>query len=89
MHELTVTTGVLNKLAEAIRIAGDGAEQDTCFRFDIDEAGELRLAVDRPQRDDRVYQTGGRIVLVISDTLATQYEGKTLDVNPAGDFLLA
>lgn len=86
---LAITESALGRLADALRSVNGPDPEDACFRLSLDEEGNLALAVDIPSPDDRKFQYNETTVLVMSDDLAERFTGRTLDVNAAGDFVLA
>ena len=86
---LTITEAALQRLADAIRRVNGTDPDDACFRLSLDEEGNLALAVDVPSPDDRMFQHNESTVVVVSGGLAERFAGRTLDVNAAGDFVLA
>lgn len=89
MSALTITESVLERLAVALRKVNGSQPADACFRLTMDEEEYLALAVDVPSSVDQTFQYHGETVLVMSNALAERLAGRILEVNTAGDFVLA
>ncbi len=88
MNTLTVTDSALARLAGTIRNMQVARSADGCFRLMIDEQGELELGIHIAVPGGKIFQHDGVTVLVMSDAVAEQHAGRTLDVIPVGDFVL-
>jgi Fe-S cluster assembly iron-binding protein IscA len=89
MPPLIITEPALERLADAIRNLNGSRSEDACFRLTVDEEGNLALALDVTSPDDKTFQHKKVTVLVVSKVLAEGFAGRALDVNAAGDFVLA
>ena len=89
MAALTITESALERIANALRSVNGSTPKDACFRLALDEEGNLALAIDTPLPDDNTFQHQGETVLVMSIELAQHFAGRILEVNEAGDFVLA
>lgn len=89
MTTLTITESALEHLADAIRSVNGSIPKDTCFRLTVDKDGNLALALDVASPDDTTFEHKDVTVLVVSSELADGFAGRALDVNAAGDFVLA
>jgi hypothetical protein len=89
MAALNITESALERLSDAIESVNGSNGADACFRLALDDEDNLALAVDVPSPSDKIYQSQGKTVLVVTDELSERFAGRTLDVNAAGDFVLA
>ena len=85
---LTVTESALERLSGEISTTKESKPANACFRLVVDGDGELALAIDVPQSEDRTFEHEGVTVLVLSEQLSEQNQRRTLDMNAAGDFVL-
>ena len=89
MGSLTVTEAALAYLFKAIETAQKQTDDNACYRFTVASDGDPQLSVDWPESSDSSFQYEGRTVLVVEQGLAETYQGCTLDLNAAGDFVLS
>lgn len=89
METLNITESVLQRLADAISGVNGSAPEEACFRLSLDNEENLALGVDVPAPDDQKFKHNDSTVLVIEETVAERFAGRTLDVNAAGDFVLS
>ena len=88
MTMLTVTESALGHLADALDKIEEPKPPGTCFRIVPAEDGKLTLSIGTPKGGDAEYEQGGKPILVVSEEVRAQCEGRTLDADGRGNLLL-
>lgn len=79
-----VTDAACEHLSDVL--AKSGAPDEMAVRLAIQE-GSVVVNVDQARQDDKSFEHEERTVLVLSENVAQQLDGATLDVEPSDDGL--
>ena len=66
-------------MSELLRVADEAPEMAVRMHF---EHGEMSLGPDKPTEGDRCFEFKGKTVLVVSQDLAVELDGRVLDAEP-------
>jgi hypothetical protein len=80
---LTLTSNAIEKLEDELE--RKRAKPDQLFRLLANPAGDFRMQLDEPTRDDVVLQHAGTPLLAVAPGLAARLADAALDVGRAAD----
>lgn len=66
-------------MSELLRVADEAPEMAVRMHF---ENGEMSLGPDQPADGDRCFEFKGKTVLIVSQDLADELDGRVLDAEP-------
>ena len=66
-------------MSELLRVANEAPEMAVRMHF---ENGEMSLGPDQPAEGDRCFEFKGKTVLIVSQELVGELDGRVLDVEP-------